>query len=85
MSAGNPDQRVYVYAVFSSLPKGPSRTKRRVTSARGLKFATTMAKRYGECSEMLVFLGRKRGRETVQTMKNDGGSKIVWIRAPWYF
>ena len=33
------------------------------------------------CSEMLVFLG-KGGRETVQIVKNYGGSKILRIRAP---
>ena len=45
----------------------------------GRKFGTDVAKRYGEGSEMLVFLG-KRGRETVQKVKNYGGSKILRIR-----
>ena len=30
------------------------------------KKATAIAKRYGECSEALVFLGKKRGRKTVR-------------------
>ena len=33
---------------------------------------------------MLVFLG-KRGRKTVRTVKNYGGSKILRIRVPYYF
>ena len=42
--------------------KGPSRAKHTTESqfskgALGTNFATTIAKRYGECSEMLVFLG----------------------------
>ena len=47
-------------------------------------FGTEVVKRYGEGSEMLVFLGRK-GRKMVQTMKNYGGSKILQIRALQYF
>ena len=68
------------------LPKGPSRTKNSTESrfSTGSKFATAVAKWYGECSEMLVFLG-KRGRKTVQRVKNYGGSKILRIRAPYYF
>ena len=57
---------------------------RRVNFGTGNKFGTDVAKRYGEGSEVLVFLGR-RGRETVQILKNYGGGKIVWIRAPYYF
>ena len=39
---------------------GPSRTKNTTESefSAGTKVATTIAKRYGECSDMLVFLGR---------------------------
>ena len=47
----------------------------RVNLGTGRKFGTDVAKRCGEGSEMLVFLG-KRGRKTVQTVKNYGGSKI---------
>ena len=67
-------------------PKGPSRTKNSTESkfSTGSIFATVGAKRYGECSEMLVFLG-KGGRNTVQRVKNYGGSKILRIRAPYYF
>ena len=67
-------------------PKGPSRTKNSSESkfSTGSKFATAVAKRYGECSEMLVFLGR-RGRKTVRILKNYGGGKIVRIQGPYYF
>ena len=43
-------------------PKDPPILKilRRVNFGMGTKFATAMAKRYGECSEMLVFLGKKK-------------------------
>ena len=34
--------------------------------------ATAIAKRYGECSEVLAFLG-KRGRKTVRIVQNYGG------------
>ena len=47
----------------------------------GTKFSTTIAKRYGECSEMLVILGTK-GKKTVQIVKNYGSRKILQIRAP---
>ena len=70
-----------------SVPKGPSRTKNstgsKFTTARK-KNATAIAKRYGECSEVLVFL-RKRGRKTVRRVQNYGGSKILRIRAPVLF
>ena len=45
--------------ILVPLPKGPSRTKNTTESefsARGAKFGTGIAKRYGEVSEMLVFL-----------------------------
>ena len=52
------------------MPKGPFRTKKstesKVTTAR--KKATAIAKRHGECSEVLAFLG-KRGRKTVRIVK----------------
>ena len=41
---------------------------RRVNFGTGRKFGTDVAKRYGEGSEMLVFLG-KRGRKTVEILK----------------
>ena len=50
----------------------------------GSKFGTDVAKRYGEGSEVLVFLG-KRGRKTVRILKNYGGGKLVRIRAPYFF
>ena len=67
-------------------PKDPSVLKivRRANSLRREKNATARAKRYGECSEVLVFLG-KRGRKTVWKVKNYGGSKMLRIRAPYYF
>ena len=67
--------------------KDPSALKivRRANSLRREKNATATAKRYGECSEVLVFLG-KRGRKTVRVVKNYGGSKIILrIRVPYYF
>ena len=67
-------------------PKDPSVLKivRRVNFGTGIKFGTDVAKRYGEGSEVLVFLG-KRGRKMVRILKNYGGGKIVRIRAPYYF
>ena len=67
-------------------PKDPSVLKivRRANLLRRDNFGTEVAKRYGECSEVLVFLG-KRGRETVRIVKNYGGSKTLRIRAPCYF
>ena len=45
-------------------PKGPSRTKNSTESkfSTGSKFATAVAKRYGECLEMLLFLGKEVGK-----------------------
>ena len=65
-------------------PKDPPVLKRlrRVNVGTGTKFATAIAKRYGECSERLVFLGEE-DRKTVQIVKNYGGSKILWLRAPY--
>ena len=75
--------RILLVDWAAASPKDPPVLKRlwRVNSARGPKFTTTIANWYGECSEMLVFLG-KRGRETVEIMKNYGGSKTLRIRAP---
>ena len=50
--------------------KGPSCTN----FGTGSKFGMEVAKRYREDSELLVSLGKK-GRRTVQTEKNNGGSK----------
>ena len=78
-------RRRFAFALLSP-PKGPFRTKNstesKFTTAR--ENATARAKRYGECSEVLAFLG-ERGRKTVQIVKNYGGSKILRIRAPYYF
>ena len=46
--------------------------------------ATATAKRYGEFSEVLVFLGKRR-RKTARIVKNYGGSKTLRFRAPFYF
>ena len=68
------------------LPKGPFRTKNSTESkfATARKNATTIAKRYGECPELLTFLG-KRGRKTVRIAKKYGCSKILRNRVPYYF
>ena len=76
-----------MFVSFSQLyPKDPSVLKivRRVIFGMGSKFGTDVGKRYGEGSEVLVFLG-KRGRKTVRVLKNYGGGKIARIRAPYYF
>ena len=69
-----------------AFPRDPPVLKilRRVNFGTGSIFGTGAAKRYREGSEMLVFLGR-RGRKTLQKVKNYGGSKILRIRAPYYF
>ena len=74
-----------IWAHFKD-PRHPAVLKilRSVNFGTGRKFGTDAAKRYGEGSEMLVFLG-KRGRKTVQKVKNYGGSKILRIRAPYSF
>ena len=77
---------VFCLLVFLLPKKGPARTKNSTESkfSTGSKFATAVAKRYGGCTEMFVFLG-KGGRKTVQRVKNYGGSKILWIWAPYDF
>ena len=67
-------------------PKDPPVLKivRRVNFGTGRKFGTDVTKRYREGSEMLAFLS-KRGKNTVQKVKNYGGSKVLRIRAPYYF
>ena len=56
--------------------KDPSvlRIVRRASSQRREKFGTEAAKRYGECSEVLVFPG-KRGRKAVQIVKTTAVAK----------
>ena len=71
------------------LPRGIKMSRRalrvrRVNFGTGREFGTDVAKRYGEGSGMLVFPGEK-DRTTVQIVKNYGGSKILRIRAPYYF
>ena len=80
------DASVTFFVTFLPNPKDPSVLKivRRVNFGMGSKFGTDVAKRYGEGSEVLVFLG-KRGRKTVRILKNYGSGKIVRIRAPYYF
>ena len=58
-----------------ALPKGPCRTKNSTESnfATVRQIAMAISKRYGVCSEVLVFLG-ERGRKTVRIVKNNGGS-----------
>ena len=51
---------------------------RRACSLRGEKNAMAIAKRYGECSEVLVFLG-KRGRKTVRMVKTTAVAKCYGI------
>ena len=71
--------------VLDSVPKGPTRTKSSTESefSTGSKFGTAVAQRYGECSEMLVFLG-KGGRKTVQRVKTtavaDSGAVPFLVR-----
>ena len=67
-------------------PRDPPVLKilRRGNFGTGRKFGTDVAKRYREGSEMLVFLG-KRGRKTVQKVKNYGGRKILRIQVPYCF
>ena len=55
-----------------------------MNSLRGGELATAVAKHYGERPEVLVFL-RKEARKTVQIVKNYGGSKLLRLRAPYYF
>ena len=57
-------------------PRDPPVLKllRRVTFGTGRKFGTDVAKRYGEGSEMLVFLGKKM-QENGTDSENYGGSK----------
>ena len=83
---GFPRQSVFGTEGSFGYPKDPSVLKivRRANLLRREKNATAITKRYGECSEVLVFLG-KRGRKTVQILKNYGGSKILRIRVPYYF
>ena len=78
--------RITDRAIRTASVKDPPVLKivRRANSLRRDKNATAIAKRYGECSEVLVFLG-KRGRKTVQIAKNYGSSKILRNRAPYYF
>ena len=78
--------RYFSYCWGPTLPKDPSVLKivRRANSLRRGKNATAITKRYGECSEVLVFVGKRR-RKTVRIVKNYGGSKILRIRVPYYF
>ena len=64
-------------------PRDPPVLKilRRVNFGIGSRFGTDAGKRYGEGSEMLVFLV-KAGRKTVQIVRNYSGSKLPRIRAP---
>ena len=56
----------------------------RVNFGTGSKFGMEVAKRYREGSELLAVVG-KRGRKTVQTVKNYGSSKILRSRVLYYF
>ena len=49
---------------------------RRVNFGMGRKFRTDAAKRYGEGSEMLLFLGKRGRKRCKQKVKDYGGSKI---------
>ena len=73
--------------VAADSPRGPPVLKilRRVNFGTGRKFGTDAAKRYGEGSQKCWFSPGKRGRKTAQKVKNYGGSKILRIRAQYYF
>ena len=60
-----------------AMPKNPPVIKilRRVNFGMGSEFGTEVAKRYGEGSDMFVFLDKK-GRKPVHTMKDYGSSNI---------
>ena len=75
--ARNRTQTVFV-------PKGPFRPKNSAESkvATVRENTTAIAKRYGECSEVLVFLKKKR-QENGTDSKNYGGSKILRNRVPY--
>ena len=58
---------------------------RRANSLRREKNATAIAKRYGECSEVLGFpWGKQQENSTDSKKLRRGGSKILLIRAPYY-
>ena len=62
--------------MFQGRPRDPPVLKRlrKVNFGTGSKFGRDVAKRYGEGSEVLAFLG-KRGRKTVRILKNYGDPK----------
>ena len=68
------------------VPKGPFRAKNSTES----KFTTARKIRYGSSKTIRRVLrsacpSRKRGRKTVQIVKNYGSSKRLRIRAPYSF
>ena len=67
-------------------PKDPSVLKmvRRAKFTTARKNATAIAKTLRIVLRSARFLG-KRGRKTVRIVKHYGGSKILRIRAPYYF
>ena len=58
-------------------PKGPSRTKNSTESqvSTGSKFATAVRKRYGECSEVLVFLRKKKQENGTDSKRTTAVAK----------
>ena len=57
---------------------GVKRPLSELSETSGEKNATAIAKRYGNrAQKCLFFLGKKKGRKTVQILKNYGGSKIT--------
>ena len=51
----------------------------------GSQFATAVAQNGTESARKCFFLWGRRGRKTVQRVKNYGGSKILRMRARYYF
>ena len=65
--------RAKFQVIEANLQKNPSVLKIvwRVNFGTGIKFGTDVAKRYGEGSEVLVFLRKKRGRKTVRILNSE--------------
>ena len=65
-----------------ALPKGPSRTKNTTGSkfSTETKFATTIAKRYGECSELLVFFQEKEAGKRYRKLSTTAVAKCYGFK-----
>ena len=51
----------------------------------GEKIATAIAKDYTESAQKCLFCQGKRGSKMVRIVKNNSGSKIVRLQAPYIF